>query len=176
MSTDPTPEPPPVDLTSAPEAPPSPPAPDQSAKLAQLETQLHDYKLLVSDLQTSARRLNEDAARQKKYFAEPLALDVLGLLDNLERAAEAAKAKGETGVLADGVAATVHAALEMLKRHAVQRIDVGPGSAFDPNLHMAVSQQASPDHPPGTVVGVLQQGFTLHDRVLRPAAVIVSAE
>jgi molecular chaperone GrpE len=155
---------PPVDLTAA-----------ESPKLAQLEAQLADYKLLVADLQTSARRLNEDAAKQRKYFAEPLARDVLGLLDNLDRATEAAKAKGEGGVLLDGVAQTVSAAIAMLKRHAVERIEVGPGTPFDPNLHMAVSQQPA-DQPPGTVVSVLQQGFTLHDRVLRPAAVIVAAD
>ena len=158
---------PPVDLTAAP--------PDAD-RVAKLEAQLADYKLLVADLQTSARRLNEDAARQRKYSAEPFALDVLGLLDNLERAAEAARAKGETGVLHDGVTATIHAALEVLKRHGVQRIEVGPGTPFDPNLHMAVSQQPSADHPPGSVLTVMQQGFTLHDRVLRPAAVVVAAD
>jgi molecular chaperone GrpE len=74
------------------------------------------------------------------------------------------------------VAATITAALQMLKRHAVEKIDVGPGSAFDPNLHMAVSSLPSADVPPGSVVSVMQQGFTLHDRVLRPAAVVVAAE
>ncbi len=164
--TDPT-DTPPVDLTAAP--------PD-AAKLSQLEAQVHDYKLLVADLQTSARRLNEDAAKQRKYASEGFARDVLSLLDNLERASEAAKAKGEGGVLLEGVAATVHATLAMLKRHAVERIDVGPGSPFDPNLHMAVSSVPSADVPPGSVVAVMQQGFTLHDRVLRPAAVVVAAE
>lgn len=164
--TDPT-DTPPVDLTSAP--------PD-AGKVAQLEAQVHDYKLLVADLQTSARRLNEDAAKQRKYASEGFARDVLGLLDNLERASEAARAKGEGGVLLDGVVATVLAALEMLKRHAVQRIDVGPGSPFDPNLHMAVSSAPSAEVPPGRVVAVMQQGFTLHDRVLRPAAVVVAAD
>lgn len=158
----------PVDLTAS--------APPGAGKLAQLETQLNDYKLLVADLQTSARRLREDADKQKKYASEGFARDVLSLLDNLDRATEAAKAKGEGGVLLDGVAATVTATLQMLKRHAVEKIEVGPGTAFDPNLHMAVSQQPTTDHPPGTVVSVLQQGFTFHDRVLRPAAVIVASE
>ena len=84
------PDAPPVDLTSA---------PDADDKVAKLEAQVHDYKLLVADLQTSARRLNDDAAKQRKYFAEPFARDVLSLVDNLERSAEAAKAKGEGGVL-----------------------------------------------------------------------------
>lgn len=167
MSTEPTADAP-VDLTAS--------APPDAGKVAQLETQLNDYKLLVADLQTSARRLREDADKQRKYASEGFARDVLGLLDNLDRATEAAKAKGEGGVLLDGVSATVTAALQMLKRHAVEKIEVGPGTAFDPNLHMAVSQQPTADHPPGTVVSVLQQGFTFHDRVLRPAAVIVASE
>lgn len=146
------------------------------AKVEKLEAQVNDYKLLLADMQNSTRRLNEDAARQKKYFAEPLARDVLGVLDNLERASEAAKKAGETGVLVDGVTATITATLDMLKRHSVKRIEVAPGSEFDPNLHMAVMQQPTADHPPGAVVNVLQQGFTLHDRVLRPATVIVAAE
>ena len=64
----------------------------------------------------------------------------------------------------------------MLKRHGVEKIEVSPGTPFDPNLHTAVSQQPTADYPPGSVVSVLQQGFTFHDRVLRPATVIVAAE
>ena len=146
------------------------------AKVEKLEAQVNDYKMLLADMQNSTRRLNEDAARQKKYSAEPLARDILGVLDNLERAADAAKKAGESSVLADGVTATIAAALDVLKRHAVNRIDVMPGSVFDPNLHMAVMQQPSADLPPGSVVSVLQQGFTFHDRVLRPATVIVASE
>lgn len=164
--TDPT-DTPPVDLTSA---------PADDGRVEALEAQVHDYKLLVADLQTSARRLNDDAAKQRKYASEGFARDVLGLLDNLERSAEAAKTKGESGVLLDGVTATMTAAMAMLKRHAVEKIEVGPGTPFDPNLHMAVSQQPTADHPPGSVLSVLQQGFTFHDRVLRPAAVIVASD
>jgi molecular chaperone GrpE len=145
-------------------------------KLEKLEAQINDYKLLLADMQNSTRRLNEDAARQRKYAAEPFARDILDILDNLERASEAAKKAGETGVLVDGVTATIAAALDVLKRHAVARIEISPGGQFDPNLHMAVMQQPTNDYPPGVVVNVLQQGFTFHDRVLRPATVIVASE
>jgi molecular chaperone GrpE len=157
---------------------PASPAPDllAQAKVEKLEAQINDYKLLLADLQTSMRRLTEDADRQKKYYPEPLARDVLGVLDNLDRATAAAKQAGETGALVDGVTATVTAAMDMLKRHAVKKIEVAPGTPFDPNLHMAVMQQPTADHPPGAVVTVLQSGFTFHDRVLRPATVVVAAE
>jgi molecular chaperone GrpE len=157
---------------------PASPAPDllAQAKMEKLEAQVNDYKLLLADMQNSARRLNEDAARQRKYAPEPFARDVLGLLDNLERAVEAAKKAGESGALADGVSATIAAALDVLKRHGVTKIDVAPGTPFDPNHHMAVMQQPTADHPAGAVVSVLQQGFLFHDRVLRPASVIVASD
>ena len=61
----------------------------------------------------------------------------------------------------------------MFRRHGISRIEA-QGKPFDPNLHQAVLQQPSKDHPPGTVVQVLEQGYMMHDRVLRPARVAVS--
>ena len=55
-------------------------------------------------------------------------------------------------------------------------MDVGPGTAFDPHVHEAVMQQPTNDHAPGAVVQVVQPGFLLHDRVLRPAGVVVASE
>jgi molecular chaperone GrpE len=146
------------------------------AKVDQLEKQVHDYKLLVAELQTSMRRLNQDADRQRKYASEGFARDLLSGLDNLDRAVEAAKKAGDAGPLAQGVSATIALFLDILKRHGVTRIEVGPGSAFDPNLHQAISQQPAEGIAPGNVTAVYQQGFLLHDRVLRPASVVVAAE
>lgn len=171
MTTENSPADQPVDQTASPNANLM-----TQAKVEKLEAQVNDYKLLLADMQNSVRRLNDDTARQKKYFVEPLARDILGVLDNLERAADAARKAGETGVLADGVSATIASALDVLKRHSISRIEVSAGSAFDPNLHMAVMQQPTNDVPPGMVVSVLQHGFILHDRVLRPASVIVASE
>lgn len=146
------------------------------ARVDQLEQQVSDYKLLVADFDNSRRRLTQDADRQRKYATEPLAKDLLTALDNLDRAVEAAKAAGEAGPLAQGVTATIALFLDIFKRHGVARIEVAPGSAFDPTVHQAVMQQPSPTYPPGSVVQVLQQGFRLHDRVIRPASVIVAAD
>jgi molecular chaperone GrpE len=101
--------------------------------------------------------------------------DLLPALDNFDRALEAAKRAGDTGPLATGVAATANQLLEAFKRHGITRIDVGPGTAFDPNLHQAVMEQPSEEFAPGQVAQVLQQGFMLHDRILRPATVIVAS-
>jgi molecular chaperone GrpE len=146
------------------------------ARVDQLEKQASDYKLLIADFENSRKRLLADSERQRKYAAEGLVKDLLSGLDNLDRAVAAAKQAGDAGPLAQGVSATVALLLDVLKRHGVTRIDVGPGTAFDPNRHEAVMQQPSAEHPAGTVVTVLQLGFLLHDRVIRPASVIVATE
>lgn len=165
----------PDDTMNIPEAPnvDAPPS-DSAAKLAAAEKQLHDYKLVVSDYENARRRAARDAEVAKKYVVEPLARDLLGALDNLDRALEAAKKNGDAGPLATGVAATASQFLAVLQRHGVTRMEVAPGTPFDPNLHEAVMEQPSADLPPGSVVQVLQSGYQLHDRVLRPASVIVA--
>ena len=85
----------------------------------------------------------------------------------------AAKQAGETGPLVQGVAMVQAQLLDVLRRHGITRIEA-QGQPFDPNLHQAVMQQPSKEHPPGTVLQVLEQGYMIHDRVLRPARVVVS--
>ena len=145
------------------------------ARLDATEQELNNYKLRLADFDNARKRLLRDAETDRKYAAESLSRDLLPALDNLDRALEAAKSAGDTGPLAMGVAATVTQLLDILRRHGVTRIDCAPGTVFDPNLHQAVMQQPSADFEPGQVVQVLQQGFLIHDRVLRPTSVIVAA-
>ena len=145
------------------------------AKVDQLDRQVNDYKLLLAEMTTSGRRLREDADKQKKYAAEPVARDLLAVIDNLERAAAGASKAGEAGALSAGVTATIAMFLDALKRHGVKRIDTAPGGPFDPNQHMAVMEQPTNDADPGSVYRVLEEGYLLHDRVLRPATVIVAS-
>jgi molecular chaperone GrpE len=120
------------------------------------------------------KRVQRDLADERKYAHGNLAKDLLPALDNLERATEAAKKVGETGPLVQGVAMVQTQVLEILRRHGITRIDA-LGQLFDPNRHQAVMQQPSAGVPPNTVVQVLEQGFLIHERVLRPASVVVSA-
>lgn len=145
------------------------------AKLEATEQQLATFKLAVADYENARKRMVRDAEVFKRYAAEGLVKDLLTPLDNLDRALAAAKAAGDAGPLAVGVAATASQMLDTLRRHGVSRIEVGPGIPFDPHVHEAVSQQPTNDFEPGQVVLVVSQGFTLHDRVLRPAAVVVAA-
>lgn len=147
-----------------------------AAKVAGLEKQIHDYKLLVAELQTSMRRVQESARQERKYAHEPLAKDLLGALDNLDRALDAVRKAGGDNQLTQGVAVTQSMILDALKRHGVAKLEIGAGSPFDPMKHQAVMEQPTADLPPGTVAAVLQSGFILYDRVLRPATVTVAKE
>jgi molecular chaperone GrpE len=144
------------------------------AKLAAVEQDLHNHKLQLADHVNARKRLLRDVETERKYAVEPLARELLTVLDNLDRALEAAKAVGDVGPLAIGIAATADQFLTTLARHGITRIGCEPGMPFDPNLHEAVMQQPASGVEPGQVIQVLQQGFLLHDRVLRPAGVIVA--
>jgi molecular chaperone GrpE len=145
------------------------------AKLEATELELNNYKLKLADFDNARKRMLRDAEIDRKYAAEALARDLLAALDNLDRALDAAKRAGETGPLAAGVSATAAQFLDVFKRHGVVRIEVAPGAALDTNRHEAVMEQPSAEFAPGQVVRVLQHGFMLHDRVLRPASVAVAA-
>ena len=146
------------------------------AKVDQLEKQVGDYKLLVAEMQTSVRRVRDDADKQRKYAAEPFVRDLLAALDNLDWAAKAAEKGGDPTALAKGVANTVSLFLTVLERHGVKKVDVVAGSAFDPAAHEAVMEQPTAAVPPGAVAQVAQPGYTFHDRLVRPAKVIVASQ
>ena len=120
------------------------------------------------------KRKDQDLDHRLKYAHEKLALDLVTALDNLDRAVDAAKKAGDKGPLAVGVTATYTQILDVLRRYGVTPIDA-LGQPFDPNKHQAIQTvPAGPGQDPHTVAQVVQPGFMIHDRVLRPAAVIVA--
>jgi molecular chaperone GrpE len=126
-----------------------------------------------ADFENYQKRTQRDLATERRFAQAPLAADLLPALDNLERAIAAGEQAGEKGPLVQGVALVHAQLLDILRRHGVTRMEA-QSQPFDPNLHQAVMQQPSKDHPPMTVVLVLEQGYMIHDRVLRPARVAVS--
>ena len=147
------------------------------ARLEKAEQSRDEYLNLAqrtkADFENYQKRMQRDLAVERRYAQAPLAADILSALDNLERATAAAEQAGEKGPLVQGVAMVHTQLLDILRRHGVTRIDA-LGKPFDPNLHQAVMQQPNAQYPPNTVVGVLEQGYLIHDRVLRPARVVVS--
>ena len=147
------------------------------AKLQSAEQKRDEYLDLAqrtrADFENYQKRMKRDLSEERRYAQMPLASDLLAALDNLERATSAAEKAGESGALVQGVVMVQTQLLDILRRHGITRIEA-QGQPFDPNLHQAVMQQPSKEHPPMTILQALEQGYLIHDRVLRPARVIVS--
>jgi molecular chaperone GrpE len=117
----------------------------------------------------AARQIEEHA----RYAAMPLLRDLLPVVDNVDRAIQAAEKTADAVTLLEGFKLLGQQLDDVLKRHHCTRIEA-LDAPFDPNLHHAVMQQPSEDHPANTVLMVTQNGYQLHDRVVRPSQVIVS--
>jgi molecular chaperone GrpE len=123
----------------------------------------------IENVRRRFRRENEEAIM---YANKPLLSDLLPVVDNIERAIESANSNTDVSGLLEGVKIVAEQLLNVLEKHNCPRI-AAEGEQFDPELHQAILQQPS-DQPKGTVITVAQQGYKLHDRLIRPTQVIVS--
>lgn len=121
------------------------------------------------------KRLQREKAEALRFAVEPLAKDLLPVIDNLERAVDHAASGGNGQPLLEGVRLVLKNALDVLERHGVTRVEA-TGGPFDPNRHEAVMQVPDVRRPPNQVVEQFAPGYTLHDRLLRPATVSVSTK
>jgi molecular chaperone GrpE len=128
-----------------------------------------------ADMDNYKKRLLRDQGEALRFAAAPLARDLAGVIDDLERAVEHAAAGGDGGQLVEGVRLVLRNAIEVLARHGITRIPVVAGEAFDPFRHEALASVPVGDGEPNRVVQQFQSGYVLHDRVVRPAKVSVSA-
>ncbi len=156
--------------------PPSAAAPGDSlqAALAERDTAMQKWLLAVADFDNYRRRAQKEAEQERRYAVLPLARDILPVLDNLHRALDAARNGGDANALAQGVQMVARQFDDILAKFSVVPI-AAVDKPFDPNLHQALSQQPAPGKPPMTVLSECERGYTLHDRVVRPSTVIVSA-
>ncbi len=128
-----------------------------------------------AELENYRKRAARELTDARRYADLPLMRDLLPVLDNIDRAIEAAEKTHNTADMLEGVKIVAEQFEEVLKRrHCVQIEAIN--EPFDPHLHEAISQQPSDEHPPGIVVLVTQTGFLLYDRVVRPSQVIVSTD
>lgn len=144
-------------------------ASDKEAKSA------YDRFLRVSaEFDNYKKRILRETAESRKYANETLLKAILPVVDNLERALTAAK-EGNTAAngLIDGVEITLKELLKVFEKFAVKSIDAR-GTPFDPMYHQAMGQEKTDKHPENTVIEEFQKGYTHHDRLLRPAMVIVA--
>lgn len=118
------------------------------------------------------KRAKAQADVDRQYAVSALARDLLEVLDNCERGAEAAKAAGASSIV-EGFEMVHRLLLSALAKQGVEPIEA-MGKPFDPNLHEALAQKPAADVPEGTVVAELGKGYVIKDRVLRPSRVAVS--
>lgn len=134
-----------------------------------------DILRLHADMQNVRRRAEQDVEKAHKYGQEKLVSDLLPVLDNLERALQAVDGDEheKLGALRQGVELTLKSFLDCLKKFNVDVIDPN-GEPFNPQYHQAMGMQESATAEPDTVIAVMQKGYSLNGRVLRPAMVMVS--
>ena len=128
----------------------------------------------AAEMQNLRRRAERDVETAHKYALEKFVAALLPVVDNLERALAAIDRDNEVvRPLGEGVELTHKSLLDVLRQHGVQIVDPAAQS-FDPALHQAVAMVPHPELPANQVVEVLQKGYTLNERLVRPAMVVVS--
>jgi molecular chaperone GrpE len=155
----------------------TPEAASAESLLAEAEGRAEQYRAdflrAIAELENVRKRSAREVDAARQYGIEKFASELLPVADTLALALESA-ATADAAALAQGQEATLRLLLKAFERAGLAVIDPA-GEPFDPARHEAIAMQPSPDHPPHTVVQVIQKGWLLNGRLLRPARVIVSA-
>ncbi|MGA2585048.1 MAG: nucleotide exchange factor GrpE [Tepidisphaeraceae bacterium] len=128
----------------------------------------------TADFQNARRRLEADKEQAVAFANASLIRSLLPVIDNFERALAADSAKADPATILKGMQIVHDQWLSVLKSQFVEDIAPKPGDAFDPSTMEAIMHQDSDEFPPGSVTQLLQKGYSLHGRTLRPAQVAVS--
>ena len=169
---------PPADAASAEPvaASTAPNIPDLQAALLALQarnTELSDQFLRAqADMQNTRRRADEEVAKARKFALESFAESLLPVIDSLE--AGLAHKDATVEQINEGATATLRQLKSALERNKILELNPAPGTKFDPHQHQAISVVPA-EQEPNTVVTVLQKGYSIADRILRPALVTVTA-
>jgi molecular chaperone GrpE len=149
------------------------------AKIAEQEKEVAElkdkYLRALADSENSRKRLRQQSEETIRIQRENLLRDLLPIIDNLERAVDAARGGGNGKPIVEGVEMVLRSMHDFLRTHGVTQISA-TGEKFDPSRHEAVVQVESAQHPPNTVVDEMHRGYLIGERVLRPARVSVSKE
>jgi len=153
------------------------------AVIARLEAEVAEWKdhamRATAETENIRRRSEREMNDARAYAITRFAKDLLGVADNLGRALHAApRDHPEAGVknLVLGVDMTEKELLAAFERNGLKRVDPAKGDKFDPHLHQAMMEQPSDEVAPGGVIQVLQAGYELFGRIVRPAMVVVAAK
>ena len=166
------------ETTAAAAAPLTPPDPlaEAQAELAELNAKnaqlAEQYLRAQADMQNTRRRADEEVAKARKYALESFAESLVPVIDSLE--AGLAHEQATADQVREGAEATLRQLKSALERNKVVEINPAAGTKFDPHQHQAISMVPA-EQEANTVVSVLQKGYSIADRVLRPALVTVAA-
>jgi len=131
----------------------------------------------MADMENTRRRAEREAQDARAYAVTGFARELLSVSDNFQRALKAlpeeARGKDEFKPLIEGIELTGRELSNIFERHGIKKINPR-GEAFDHNFHQAIFEVETVEHPPGTVMEVIQEGYTIRDRLLRPAMVGVA--
>lgn len=126
-----------------------------------------------ADFLNYKKRIERDQAQMQQNITGSIIKKYLPVVDDLERALKNGPTQGDTAAWSDGIELIYRKLQSILESEGLQTIQA-EGEMFDPNRHEAITHEESPDHKSGQVIEVIQQGYTLGDRVLRPALVRVA--
>lgn len=147
------------------------------AILAELTAERDDYKnrmmRLAADLENFRKRTAREKDEMRKFGIDRVVLELLPVLDNLERALDHADKSEDSTTIVDGVRMVHRQFLTALEKHGVKPFE-SKGEMFDPQRHEAIQQMETADHPTGQVLEQFQKGYYLHERLIRPALVVVA--
>ena len=138
----------------------------------EIDSLKNEYARAYADTENLKKRLNAEAELTRKYRIQSFAKEILPVIDNLERALQTQVNEADEG-FKKGVEMTYNQLIAALKNEGVEVIDC-ENKPFDPNFHQAIMQEKKEGVEQGIVIEVLQKGYVLKDRILRPAMVKVS--
>lgn len=143
---------------------------------ARAEDNWNQYLRARAEMDNARRRLEKDVEQAKRQGLEKLAAELLPVKDSLEMGLAAAQeANADVARLAEGSELTLKMLSQAMEKFQISEVDP-MGQKFDPERHEAMAMQPSAEHEPNTVIHVVQKGYLLDDRLLRPAMVIVSKD
>ncbi|HLA83730.1 MAG TPA: nucleotide exchange factor GrpE [Thermoguttaceae bacterium] len=149
---------------------------DELASLQEELEKAKDHALRCrAEMENFKKRLSRQVEEERRYACLPILQDLLPVLDNMDRAIEAAGKSDNGAGLIEGFGLVAKLLRDVLAKYDCLEIDA-LGKPFDPHCHQAISQMPSEEHLANTVILVVQPGFQLHDRVVRPSKVIVSTQ
>lgn len=140
---------------------------------SQLKAAKSDYLYLAAEFDNYKKQSLKERSELLRYGGERLARELLGVIDNFDRALAVESSPETFGAFRQGIELTAGELKSSLLKYGIQEVDC-LGQNFDPELHEAIGAEPTADFAPGTICRVLKKAFKMHDRLLRPAQVVVA--